>query len=289
MNESNIIQIQAAKERFPDLFGLTDELIQFFHDLMYCRDILSPQNNIDLIKLATLSKVNNLFISSNLLLQHDHWEEAKIINRSLFELLLNIEEIFRDEEKVEYKISRFLLFGELQKYLNYKADLDYKVKTGRMELTSELSEVIKKMDNAAERQFNVFLKKSKRSKYWNQYWIEERPWELAEKSKNSVRMSQYQILYSDMSNFVHSSPASIMAGVQRKGMDENLESEALEIGEQALLMISFAQEILFFVGKVSPKFDPLRMLEIARKVKAYAHSRNSSLNNVGGDRFTNKQ
>lgn len=43
--------------------------------------------------------------------------------------------------------------------------------------------------------------------------------------------------------------------------------------EQALLTMSFTQEILLFVGDISPEFTGEKIIEMATKIKMFAHGK----------------
>lgn len=271
--KGNVQYLPSAHERCKDLFKLTDEFIEYLEQLLHGEPISEPETNIDTIKLASITRVNNLFISINLLLRYDHWEEAKMLIRSLFELLLNMEEIFRDKVNAEKKARRYLLFNELQDYIGFRADLNYKILTNRVEDEGNANSAIKLIDQFAEKRFKLFLNQKSGKKFWDHYWTKDKPWKLAEKSNNKIRKHQYEILYADMSHFVHSSPMAVLATVNNMEttVNKQVDKDNKIISEQAILAMSFTQEILLLVGDVLPGFTGVKVLDMVSKIKSFIH------------------
>jgi len=268
----NIQYLPSAYERCNELFELTDQFIEYLDHLLYSDPISEPETIINVIKLASITRVKNLFVSINLLLRYDHWEEAKILIRSLFELLLNMEEIFRDKATVEKKAQRYLLFNELQEYIKIRAELNYNIMTKRVEDEDKANMAIKLMDQFAEKRFKLFLNNKKGEKFWDHYWTDDKPWKLAKKSKNRIRKQQYDILYADMSHFVHSSPMAVLGTVNSiESVDKRVDEDNKIISEQAILAMTFTQEILLIVGDILPGFTGDKILEMVSKIKLFVH------------------
>ncbi|BAU26378.1 hypothetical protein DFP93_11468 [Aneurinibacillus soli] len=212
-----VIHIPAALERCKELFSLTDQYIDFLYQTTHHSGIPEPTNNTELVKIATLLKINGLVVLINLLLRHDHWEEAKILNRSLFELLLHTEEIFRVEKEIEKKVEKFLLFNELQEYRKIRAEIEYDLKTDRFSNPEKVQQVIDTMDLIAKKQFRTFLRTDRKKNLT--YW----------------------------------------------------ENEDKEIMNEAILMLTFAQETLLLVLDICPNLDVERFLKITADIKEMVH------------------
>jgi len=84
-----------------------------------------PQTFLGIVKLATSVRAFNLYRSINFLLENDHWEDAAILARSMFELLLNLEEVVRDERTAEERAQKYLRYQHLSKLLHCVNDKRY--------------------------------------------------------------------------------------------------------------------------------------------------------------------
>lgn len=114
-------EMPSAEQRYPDLFQVTDEVIDQLHAWIDLGQKPEINTVLDVVRTACAIRAFNLYRSITLLLKTDHWEDAAILTRSIFELLLNIEEIQRDQAKAESKSRRFLAFEKLQEYHSYKS------------------------------------------------------------------------------------------------------------------------------------------------------------------------
>lgn len=264
----------SAEKRFPHLFQITNEVINQLHEWIDLGQKPEVKTAPDVVYIASATRTFNLYRSIVLLLEKDHWEDAAILTRSMFELLLNIEEIQRDTAIVESKSQQFLRFEMLQRYLHARAINQYDIDTGRLSNTDhKLSEV----DKVAELLFRDFLVKTQSGKKkWRTSWCGKNIWELAEASEQPIRKRQYDVLYSYMSAFSHSAPLSVMTTV---GLAESLEDkdfEKLQLAHeekeetQLKLILSlstiFILEIIFRVRAVLLDYDIRWNLQILKKI-----------------------
>lgn len=262
------IQLPSAKERYPEFFKFTEKIIDKLHEWIVLARIPNPQTAIELVRRAFIMRTFNIFKSINLLLANDHWEDAAILTRSLFELLLNVEEVHREEDDRENRARRFLLYNQLQCYIDAKALEEYMINTGRK---SRDNSKFDKLDKAAKRVFCIFLEENKKGeKKWAKHWCGKTTWELSKSSDNPNRIHQYKILYSYMSTFAHSAPLSVMstgdwapyerdlAQMQR----ESEEHEKRQVGTILMFSVMFTLEILVRVREVLPGYDHVWYLKI---------------------------
>jgi hypothetical protein len=263
------IQFPPATEAHPEVFALIQKIADNLHLWIDCGRVPVPSTALGFVQVALAIRAWNAFRAIRVLLETSHWEEALIVTRSLFELLLNVEEIHRDGNAAEEKARRFLLFSELQRYHQARAMRQYMIDTGRVTKDDDL---LRRLDIAAESVFAVFRrKKPKGLPHWLSYWCGTNVYELAQKSKNPIRVGQYRVLYSYASSFVHSSPQSVMSThTQAKGMEEIAktwtQTEEAQTQMVASFSVSFILEIFFYVGSVFPDYSPLWNFDILADV-----------------------
>lgn len=196
---------KAAKERYPEHFQISDMVINQLVKWLHRKDIPMPSTALGIVKFASVVRAFNLYKSLNILLENDHWEDAAVLSRSLFELLLNLEEVVRDKETAEEKAKKYLKFQVLQNYVQAVNLQHYKIQTGRASDKQALK--LKEMENVARSVFAEFLSKDKKSE-WVRLWCGKSAYKLASDSVNQMRTSQYKIIYSMFSDISHSSPFS---------------------------------------------------------------------------------
>ena len=85
----------SAEERFPEFFQLADEVIDQLHTWIDLGQQPEPNTAFDVICIAFAIRTFNLYRSIILLLKTDHWEDAAILTRSMFELLLRKDHIHK--------------------------------------------------------------------------------------------------------------------------------------------------------------------------------------------------
>jgi hypothetical protein len=265
------IFIKNAKERYPEYFQISEIVINKLHEWIDRTDIPVPQTTLGIVKFASVIRAFNLYRSINVLLETDHWEDAAILSRSIFELLLNLEEIVRDKESVEDKAKKYLRFQELQKYLHQISLINYEVQTGRRskKQVSELTELEKK----AKSIFTEFLNKRKGLE-WETSWCGKSVYKLAKDSAKPMSIPQYKIMYSLFSNFSHSSPYSVMTTMPLENTSE--ETEQLFQGrknhekENMTLVLTISTtwilEILFIGRSEIPLYDVKWNFEVFKRI-----------------------
>lgn len=265
---------QMAKERFQKYFKLSNYVIFTLHKWINVGSMPEPQSPAELVLHASNIRAFNLYRSINILLETDHWEDAAILARSMFELLLNLEEIYREENRVEQRSRVFLRFDYLQRYLHIKADFDYKDKTGRS--TEEENKKLADLDKCAEICFAEF-KRSKGRKGWKTYWCGKKVYQLAKESKSAIRLPQYNLCYSLSSDLSHSSPFSVMCQMIFGDREVSLKEEFRRHEEQEekylqhvlIMSTSWLLEILYFGKDMIPDYQLEWNFSVLQKVYGF--------------------
>ena len=265
--EERIQHERAALERHPEIFSILGDYIDVVNKWVHGEGVNYTGNSVHYIKTGLATRALNLIRSIRLLTENDHWEDGAILTRSLFEILINTEEILRDDVSAEERAQCYLKFGELQKYLNRKNTIEYDIQRGSFSGDANL---FRELDAQVPLRFKEFLLKSRRGKSknnvrWANSWCGKTVKELANVSKNPMRAHQYRIIYSFTSNFAHGGPI-VLSSVIFHGEDfeqskaEFESSEEKNIVEFVSLAISFCTEIFLLVGDVFPEFDPGEIL-----------------------------
>jgi hypothetical protein len=265
------IFIKNAKERYPQHFQISEMVINQLHEWIDRTDIPVPQTALGIVKFASVIRAFNLYRSINVLLETDHWEDAAVLSRSMFELLLNLEEIVRDKEGAENKAKKYLRFQKLQEHLHQISLIDYEVQTGRRskEQVSKLTER-KKMTKSI---FTEFLSKRKGPE-WETSWCGKNVYKLANDSANPMRIPQYKIIYSLFSDFSHSSPYSVMTTMALGNTPEETEKifQSCENAEKRhmtlvlTLSTTWLLETLFIGRYEIPLYDVKWNFEVLKRI-----------------------
>lgn len=246
-------------------------VINQLHEWIDRTDIPAHQTALEIVKFASVTRAFNLYRSINVLLETDHWEDAAVLSRSMFELLLNLEHIVRSKESAEDKVKKYLRFQELQKYLHQISLIDYEVQTGRCskEQVSKLTE-LKKMTKSI---FTEFLSKRKGLE-WETSWCGKSVYKLANDSANPIRIPQYKIIYSLFSDFSHSSPYSVMTTMALGNTPEETEqlfqscenSEKRHMTLVLTLSTTWLLEILFIGRSGIPLYNVKWNFEVFKRI-----------------------
>lgn len=266
-------QRPSAEESHPKIFRVIDEVIERLH--LWIDEAQIPDDGTALgnVKIATIGRAFNQYRSIVNLLRTNHWEDAYILIRSLFELLLNTEELMRHKEDAERAAQRIIQFSGLQENLRRREMALYHVATRRA--GKEVVERVKEGDRKLREHYKEFwhIDKKGRGK-WRVSWFNKNVADLCALSSNPLRTHQYKLLYCRGSEFTHSSPTALFASHflsdQKISFEEFVEiSEAVEnreLREAAVLSFTFLGEILLLLGDRLPDFDAVWL---ARKTKEF--------------------
>jgi len=262
------IEIKAASERHPEFFKVTDSIINECHELINLKGFRPPTTALAYVKIATIIRAYNIYISINILLKTDHWEEAAIIARTLFELVLNLEEVIREKEKSESNARKFLRFSCLQESLHLLRNVEYEIANNKC--SDERKGLAKDLEGLTSELFAEFQINNN----YLRYWCGKSVYKLAAESSNPLRISQYKIIYSYCSDLIHGSPFSVMTTwvpLDKKMSElENIEnknkSEEKNILEIIMLSTTWLTEVLFLGQSEFVEFDLKIILENFNKI-----------------------
>jgi len=258
-------RLPPASETYPKAFALLNKMTDQLHLWIDFAKVPVLSTALGFVQVALAVRSWNIFRSIKVLLETSHWEDALILTRSLFELLLNTEEVHREKLAAEEKARRFLLYNELQRYHEARADRQYMIDTGRL---AKGDDILRRLDSAAENLFAIFRRKNRKGQpHWMAYWCGKNVYELAQQSRNPIRVGQYRVLYSYASSFAHSSPQSVMSThAQGKDWEEIEKAWAATEEQQTQAALSysvvFLLETLFYVGAVFPDYNALWCFEV---------------------------
>jgi len=264
-------RFKAAKARHPEHFKISEMVINQLVKWLHRKDIPMPQTALGIVKFASIVRAFNLYKSINILLENDHWEDAAVLSRSLFELLLNLEEVIRDKETAEEKAKKYFKFRLLQNYVQTINLEQYEIQTGRA--PNEQALKLKEMENVARSVFAEFIRKDKKSE-WERSWCGKSAYKLASDSTNRMRTSQYKLLYSMFSDISHSSPYStqitMSLGFTPKETKMLMQGRENYEREHMTLVLSVSTtwllEILSIAGSEIPLYDIKWNFEVLSKI-----------------------
>jgi hypothetical protein len=262
---------KAAFERHPEYFEITDCIIEQVHKWVDIDGLAALDSAVSFVKTVIIVRAFNMYRSINLLLRYDHWEDAAIIARSLFEFLLNLEEILRGDTEQDKKAKKFLKYSYLQEAIHTIKNMEYNILTNRahegaQESVQELKEIMDKL-------FAEF--KDKKSPIgWTRSWSGQSTYKLAASSGNKIRSVQYNIIYSLYSALSHSSPyAALTTHTEAKPEEaEQLlaerrnQYEERNMSEAILLSTCWFMELLMLCHTQIPSYYPKWNVDMLQKV-----------------------
>lgn len=252
----------SAAEAYRDFFVQADAVIDKFHQWIDRDDIPGDRTWWGIVQLAILIRAFNQYRSIVNLLRNNHWEDALILVRSLFELLLNTEELCRRAGDIEAVAESFVAFAHLQRYLRWREHQVYNITTGRA--GDEARAHIEKMDGLARRFFAPFWESGKKGRgRWRANWSRKTVADLCHLSANPLREHHYRLLYGRGSEFTHSAPIAVFAAMRLKDEPEELADfvpavdaeEERELREVGSIATVFLFELATLIGDRLPTFD----------------------------------
>ena len=208
-----------------------------------------PQSPSGVVKYGIVYRAANLHTSIWRLLRANAEDDALILTRSLFELLVNLEECLRSPDGIDGAASRFIKFMRLQQHLESR-----EMYIAHMTLKGENvddTEVAAK-DGDARETFSEFAYVDKRGKHrWRSSWCGKTVAQLAAESDNPARPMQYRILYALGSRMVHAGPSAVFPWIYPGGLPPNLEvavTHLWEVREEHLRLAAAFSSI--FLGEI---------------------------------------
>ena len=178
-----------------------------------------PENgfstNLETVHFSCTARALNIYSAILLLLQHDFWEEATALSRSLYEMLLNLHEIHRnlsDPKDTEEQARKYVRFGALQRYLGARTDLVHGVHPDDDVTVDE--GLVQPFDDQIEQQFAEFRAPKPKAPWhrtWKQDWCDKNIRELAEDSGDYRHAESYHAFFFRSSSLLHSTPYSVLS------------------------------------------------------------------------------
>lgn len=264
--------IPEAVTRHPEVF----EILYLLRDKLCAwidhGDLAAPQSPLEWVRVACAVRTYNIFKATISLLEKDFWEDGLILVRTLFELLLNVEELDRVEGESQKRATRYMIFEKLQIYLRHVAEREYHLHSGR---SLKHPEKLKDLDARAERLFASFITGRKQGKIkWAKSWHGRTVSELAEASKSTMRKWHYKTLYAYCSSFVHATPASVFSAntfCETQAELDNFLPAKLEADKEGIIqtvsfLCLFTMELFVHVASVIPKFDPVEHFAVMESI-----------------------
>lgn len=267
---ATVKQRPSAEKSYPELFKKLNLFIERLGPWIHAATTQDDSHLFDTAKIGILFRALNQYKAVVNLLKNNHWEDGFILVRSMLELLLNAEELVRQEQDNPEKASKkFFLFAELQNYLLLREVWLYQVALGLK--PPEYEKRVKRLDKSARKFFRPFWrtrtgKKPQEvwKKNWQERWHNKTGWQLSDKSKDPDRKNQYKLAYSMGSQFVHSGPEAVtpLIFVTKKDQVEWQEFIAhMDYLEQTLTHIvagysaGFLMEIVELLQDCLPDYD----------------------------------
>lgn len=255
--------MNSAHQEYPELFHDLERLAVRVHGWLHDPDVGTNNSWLDLVQTAIVTRALNQYRATLGLLRTNHWEDALILTRSTFELLLNIEALAGATD-AEVAATSFLEFERLQQYLAARAEHTYAVASGRAPKPDPAK--IQALDEDARLLFSHFAYKNKKGRWcWWSGWSAKGATvrQMAQNSAAEIRSHQYVLLYSRGSDFVHSSPIAVLAATHLTAAPPTFEeflahanqTEERELKYVAALTASFFAGIMLMVGHRLPRFD----------------------------------
>jgi hypothetical protein len=229
----------SGKRELAGLFRVLDHVIRETRNaLLIEQPVSSDAARFD---CAVLGRALHILEATQLLLPVAHWEAASGLARQLFELLVNVEEIGRQDDPAEARL-RYGKFGLLQHVRERLRRVEYDRESGRPVnevFADELDQLLSSPDFAGFRKPNG---------WWRGYWSGKSVRVLASESKSEIRPHQYEQVFRRWSEEAHAAPSTIIRAMfrgwsQESWIDDMLEEDQKEIGEVLTMTVLLFLEL----------------------------------------------
>lgn len=274
MSRDEMWILKSAPERYPDLFELVEDARSVMADWIDDPNRPDPTDAYGIVAIACTVRTWNTFKATACVLSEGMWEDALILIRSIFEIVLNLEEIRRIKSEQEQRAQRFLRFQEFQEHQQNRKIFEYNIKTG---IQQQNQQMLDRFDAHARAHFSEFRIKPRGKggkARWVKSWCNKTVRELADASDNAPRPAQYDLLYSYCSSFVHATPFAVlstMTTIPADGTQETWEPQFEKLERANMLhavthLIVLSVEVLAFTGPLFPKRDRNLLVRLMDKV-----------------------
>ncbi|MFJ8935369.1 DUF5677 domain-containing protein [Streptomyces sp. NPDC102365] len=151
------------------------------------------------------------------LLENGYWEHAVGVVRQLFELLVNMEYLAKQESRLDGMLL-FARYGMLQMILAQHRRMSYDKDTGRPIDDEFFTQLEWHMQN----DFTDFRANTKDgSVKWVSSWCRRTTFDLAAASSDPMRKHQYNILYRVWSEEAHAAPGALISNIFQDSDDDD--------------------------------------------------------------------
>ncbi|MCX4861230.1 DUF5677 domain-containing protein [Streptomyces canus] len=171
--------------------------------------------------IHVLNRGANSMKAVRVLLEQGYWEYAVGVVRQLFELLVNMEYLAKQDDREE-AVMLFTRFGALQTMRAQHRGMEYSREKGRPIDDQHFAQLEWHLQN----DFTDFRANSNSgTDKWVASWYRKTVAHLAEASSDPMRKHHYNILYRVWSEEAHAAPGALIASLFQ---DENEDDEWLE-------------------------------------------------------------
>jgi hypothetical protein len=233
------IRAPSIRYELAGLFRVLDSVIQETRNVL----LAEPAVTSDEVRFdrAVLNRALNILEASQILLSVAHWEAASGLARQLFELLVNAEELGRQDDPVEARL-RYGRFGILQHARGRLRRVEYNRGSGRP-VDEEVAEHLDVLLSSED--FKEFRRPNGR---WQEYWSGKSVRTLASESESEMRPHQYEQLFRQWSEEAHAAPSTIIREMFRGASQESwiedvLKENRKEIGEVLTMTVLLFLEL----------------------------------------------
>lgn len=224
----------------------------------------SPLFNFD---QGVLVRGINTLKSVHILVDNGHWEMAHSLLRQLLELVANMEFLNSMPDRSTATL-QYVKYGLLQKTAEQILTMKYEEKTGRAVDTIRLAQLEAFRSGQSFDSFKANTKNG--SLKFVDSWCRRNMKELCEASKNSMRMSQYELLYSPWSEQVHGAPGALINSMMQKpepGWEQLvMDTDGVRIHEVVGMAVSLFAELRLYLPHIEP-LDPSVAYEWLERAK----------------------
>ncbi|MFF9490248.1 DUF5677 domain-containing protein [Streptomyces sp. NPDC014676] len=204
-------------------------LLSLFHEIAVTAErtlLTTPHAEDPVVRfdVEILMRGANSVKAVRALLEKGFWEHAVGIVRQLFELLVNMEYLAKQESR-EGATLLFSRYGMLQMILAQLRRMTYEEEKGRPVDTQLRAE----LESLLQSDFTDFRAKSKEGPVkWVSSWCRRTTFELAEASPDPMRTHHYNILYRVWSEEAHAAPGALIVNMFRQSEEGWLEQAVAE-------------------------------------------------------------
>lgn len=257
----------AAEETHAGVFERLEPIVLQVHDWLHGEPVPSAGTALDNLQIAFIVRALNQYRAILLLLRSNHWEDALILTRALFELLLNVEELVYRQPDKEQAAQRFFLFSSLEHFRETRELRRYDIASGRE--PPDYAQALDQVEKMGRKAFAPFAYIDRKGRpRWRSHWANRTVADLCHLSPDRMRPHQHRILYSKGSAFTHSAPSAVLAAhaPPTDDFDEFIRFAEAQEDRQLRMVASFSTlffgDIMAQIGGRLPGFRPEWIAEV---------------------------